>query len=440
MPTIKSFVRTKVNKKEVNIRFRYSDGRDVQLFHKSEILINPTIFDEKKECVKAKVVFDSEKRRQIDSAIIERKELIKKLCLGVIDKSVLTSEWLESAIDKELHPDKYNAQQKEQTFFDQFDEFLEVKKLSDWRNRAYAVVRRALQRFELYMQQTKDKKFLFTLDTVTPAILSELDTFLRDEYLFYKQYPNIYKEIPESRTPAPRGQNARNGIFNKIRTIFLWAVSNGKTSNNPFRNFAIKDDVFGTPFYISTDERNTLYHTDLSHDKKIEMQRDIFIFQCLIGCRIGDLYKLTKQNIINGAVEYIARKTKDGRPVTVRVPLNSIAKEILDKYSDFEGNTLFPFTYEQKYNEDIKEAFRIARLTRPVTILDPLTRESIVKPLNEVASSHLARRCFVGNLYKKVKDPNLVGALSGHKEGSRAFARYRDIDEQDRIELVKMLE
>ena len=52
----------------------------------------------------------------------------------------------------------------------------------------------------------------------------------------------------------------------------------------------------------------------------------------------------------------------------------------------------------------------------------------------------MARRAFVGNLYKQVKDPNLVGALSGHKEGSRAFARYRDIDDEMKNELVKMLE
>ena len=36
--------------------------------------------------------------------------------------------------------------------------------------------------------------------------------------------------------------------------------------------------------------------------------------------------------------------------------------------------------------------------------------------------------------------PNLVGKLSGHAEGSKAFARYRDIDEEMQKELVKMLE
>lgn len=34
----------------------------------------------------------------------------------------------------------------------------------------------------------------------------------------------------------------------------------------------------------------------------------------------------------------------------------------------------------------------------------------------------------------------MVGKLSGHKEGSKAFARYRDIDDDIAKELVKMLE
>jgi hypothetical protein len=75
-----------------------------------------------------------------------------------------------------------------------------------------------------------------------------------------------------------------------------------------------------------------------------------------------------------------------------------------------------------------------------VTIINPTTRDEEKKPLNELASSHLARRCFVGNLYKQVKDPNLVGSLSGHKEGSKAFARYREIDEDMKKELINLLD
>lgn len=78
-----------------------------------------------------------------------------------------------------------------------------------------------------------------------------------------------------------------------------------------------------------------------------------------------------------------------------------------------------PFISEQKYNDAIKKIFKLAGVDRIVTILDPLTHNEIKRPIYEVASSHLARRTFIGNIYKKVKDPNLVSALSGHKEEAK---------------------
>ncbi len=75
-----------------------------------------------------------------------------------------------------------------------------------------------------------------------------------------------------------------------------------------------------------------------------------------------------------------------------------------------------------------------------VTVLNPTTGKEEKRPINEVASSHMARRTFIGNLYKKVKDPNLVGALSGHTEGSKAFARYREIDDEIKKEVVSLIE
>ena len=101
---------------------------------------------------------------------------------------------------------------------------------------------------------------------------------------------------------------------------------------------------------------------------------------------------------------------------------------------------LLPFITSQRYNDAIKEIFTKCGITRIVTILNPTTGEEIKRPINEIASSHLARRTFVGNLYKKVKDPNLIGELSGHKEGSKAFARYRTIDKEMKQDLVKMIE
>ena len=49
MASVKAFIRTSAKKTEkVKVRFRLSDGRNVQLFHKSEIEVNPDHFDKKK--------------------------------------------------------------------------------------------------------------------------------------------------------------------------------------------------------------------------------------------------------------------------------------------------------------------------------------------------------------------------------------------------------
>ena len=61
-------------------------------------------------------------------------------------------------------------------------------------------------------------------------------------------------------------------------------------------------------------------------------------------------------------------------------------------------------------------------------------------PINTIATSHMARRTFIWNIYKKVKDPNLVASLTGHTEGSKAFCRYRDIDTEMKKEFVGLLD
>ena len=441
MASVTAFIR--VSKKRIEratVRFRLRDGRNIQLFHASELEVNPSDWDATRQEIKAKVLYDAEKRAAFNKAVADRKNMMLEIYNGALDKEGLTSEWLDREIDKRLHPDRYIVEQPRQTFFESYEEFIEKRKLSDWRVRAIQVVIRALKRYELYARRTVDRRFALDLDTVTPLVLGDFEKFLRNEYTFCEQYPEIYEAVPESRTPQPRGQNTINGILTKLRTFFIWANDVGKTTNNPFRNYPVEECVYGTPYYISIDERNKICRTNLSRHPQLAVLRDVFVFQCLIGCRVGDLYKLTRENIIDGAVEYIPRKTKDGHPVTVRVPLNAIAREILAKYADYAGPPLFPLMAEQQYNKAIKRIFLAAGLKRRVTILNPLTREGKQRPIWEVASSHLARRAFVGNLYKQVKDPNLVGALSGHKEGSKAFARYREIDEEMKNELVKMLE
>jgi len=64
----------------------------------------------------------------------------------------------------------------------------------------------------------------------------------------------------------------------------------------------------------------------------------------------------------------------------------------------------------------------------------------VERVLCEVATSHMARRTFVGNLYQQVQDPNLIGKMSGHVEGSAAFARYRRIEDETLRRVIKRIE
>lgn len=366
-----------------------------------------------------------------------------------IDKNNLAQDWLRVLVDQYNFPKKYTIGEEEKTsqsFFEIFEEFLLKRKLSEVRIKRYKVLHRALQRYELFVSMTEDNNFKLTLNGISTELIESFDSFLRNEHLLYEEYKSIYNLFPievggsrKIRIPKPRGTNTINTLFKAFRAFLNWCIDNEKMTNKPLKNYESKPDLYGTPYYITIEERNQLHKTNLSRHPQLAIQRDIFVFQCLIGCRVSDLYKMTSLNIIDGAIGYIPAKTKEGRPITVRVPLNEIAKDILGRYKDC-NDKLLPFISEQKYNVAIKKMFIASGLTRPVTIINSLTRESEVRPLNEIASSHLARRSFVGNLYKQVKDPNLVGALSGHKEGSKAFARYRDIDEDMKKDLVKLLE
>jgi integrase len=228
----------------------------------------------------------------------------------------------------------------------------------------------------------------------------------------------------------------------RLRSFLNWCVDNSYTDNKSFDKYNGKlTEKYGTPYYLTLAERNKIADFDLSKFPALEIQRDIFIFQCLIGCRVSDLMKMRPENIINKAIEYIPHKTREDRPMIVRVPLNDRAIALVKKYRDKDKKgRLFPFISPQKYNDAIKNILKACDITRLVTVVDPVSGDEVKKPINEIASSHMARRTFVGNLYKKVKDPNLVGSLSGHKEGSKAFVRYREIDDEVKTELVKMIE
>ena len=352
--------------------------------------------------------------------------------------------WLAQQIDDFTNPhddevDSDESELKQMSFFEMFDVFLEKREISQGKKNQYKVFRRILQRYEMY-KQLLDPKFKLSLDTLDGNGIEEIGDYIKKEYKLLEKFPNIIEAVNESRQPGPRGQNTANGHYKKLKAFVRWAIDKDYVTNNPFRKFKIPKDIYGTPYCLTLEDLSQLEKADLSERPSLAVQRDIFVFQCCIGCRVSDLKELTLANVINNEIHYIARKTKDGNPKTIKVPINKTAQAIIERHYDLKRKELLPFISDQNYNEAIKEVFKLAGLTRNVVVRNSLTGEPEIRPLNEIASSHLARRTLTNILYKKYKDQSLVSSITGHAPNSSAFARYRDIDEDMRREMVSILD
>ena len=424
------------------VYMRVRGGRSVDVTVMIDLKVNPLWWDEKTEEYKTRVICPDKERKKVRNDISAVRTYVKEQ-LDMVEPDVVTKKWLEGVLDKHYHPEKYDDQKTVNPldFEALFDEFMIKHPVSEVRAKNNRVVKRAVMRFELFRRATVkgQKKYFFNVKTTTPEILDDLWNFFANEHQYFKDYPEIYEKIKEKRPPKPRGENCIIDMMSRLRTFFNWCV--GKYIEvSPFKNYSIPEPVYGTPVFITTSELNTLAKLDLSDKPDLEVQRDIFVFQCCVGCRVGDLYRMTRSNIVNGVLYYIAGKTKDDNPRTLAVPLVSMAMDVVDKYEDPKRATLFPFIHEQYYNIAIKEIFKLAGINRVVTLLDPTTRKEVRVPISEYASSHMARRTFCGNVYKNVKDPSIVGSMSGHKEGSKALARYRDIDQDIKKDALSVFE
>lgn len=443
MATVKAIVRTTKKKVEVNIRFRLSDGRGVQMFHSSGIMVNPDLWDTKNDCVKKRALCPESKRNEIDKAINERKSLLLDL-YRAHKEQIMSGVSLDELVDREMNPQKYSTSSK--SIFELIDIYIEDNNRAENTKKADRDTKAGLLRYETFRKLTDNKIFSLDVSYFDEELIDDIKSFYMNEGDLYKEYPLIFKRLQKicnlDRDIRNKGENGTCTFMKRVKAFFSWCVKKKILTSSPFEHYEnMLSQRYGTPFFLSLDERNLIAEHDFSHDKRLFVQRDIFIFQCCIGCRISDLLSLTRSNLIQGAIEYIPIKTRGEHPQTVRVPLNERAVNLIKKYeTDNLHAPLFPFLSRAAYNRSIKKILTECGITRLVTVINPTTGLEEKKQINEIASSHMARRTFVGNLYKKVKDPNLVGALSGHCEGSKAFVRYRTIDEDMKKELVSLID
>ncbi len=356
------------------------------------------------------------------------------------------------------------AENKPMRIADAIPLFCERKSISANRRKTYGTLKGQLERFELYTQLTSNKDFVLDTEQISGEVVELFRIYLKGEKKLQEQNPHIFAKIlsrypitirskkssgaedkeskPRTRALEERGENTVIGQLKRLAAVCHWLQKMGQIDSDVFQNVEVGAEQYATPFYLSKEELDVIANYDMSKQSKtLQVQRDIMLFHASIGARVSDLYALTKANVIDGFIRYVPAKTESETGVTARIPLSQRAKELIEKYDCIDGQgRLFPFVCQQAYNEAIREILTLCGICRRIVWRDPASGKSVTRPINEVATSHTMRKSFIGQAYKVVRDPNLVGAMSGHAENSRAFSRYREIQDDDLQSVIDAME
>ncbi len=361
--------------------------------------------------------------------ILEKQNLLDRLANSLYeawwrDKYDMYNGWLQQVVDSFFEAPRPEAAPVRMLLTDVIMECALSKDLVERSVAQYRVLADALLRYE------KKTRLLYA-DSFTDQ---DIDDFVRF-------FSNEEVSVKGRKKHIQRSHNTITAKLKKLAAVCNYAVGKGYMAENPFQNgrYRIQGEVYGDPVYLTLEERNRLYAFQ-GLSPALAVQRDIFVFQCHIGCRVSDLVELTADNITSdGFVQYIQHKLRKSKPVVVRVPLSDTALEIIERYRDSERKPLLPFVHPNNYNEAIHEVLRIAGINRMVMIQNPKTLAAEPHPLWEVASSHIARRTFMANMFKATKSERITSAFTGHVNGSRAFSRYTSVDDDMKLEVLRTM-
>lgn len=166
--------------------------------------------------------------------------------------------------------------------------------------------------------------------------------------------------------------------------------------------------------------------------KKYTEIRDLFILQCLVGQRIGDMQKFfngdNERDEDAGTISIIQQKTK-ARAI---IPLLPLAKEIISKYENKE--LLYYKERKSIVNEALKEVAEQAGLDEPITYEENGVKQT--QPLYKLLHTHTARHTFITILCRKGIPKETVIIATGHEDTKMIDKVYSHLNNKDKAKKV----
>lgn len=187
---------------------------------------------------------------------------------------------------------------------------------------------------------------------------------------------------------------------------------------------------------LTENEIEHLYKEKLS-DSKQQTAKDLYLFQCLVGCRVSDLQKIVLGNYELkefGGITYINYQSQKTNTDTYTPLLAQTAQDLFNWV-----NTLinFPFNDASEYDKQLKKAFKSLNYTELVPVTDD--RNGIVttyKPQYEIVSSHDARHTFVTNMYYAGVPAEKLKYMTGHSSTKMIDEVYRKLDMEKELQQI----
>ena len=212
--------------------------------------------------------------------------------------------------------------------------------------------------------------------------------------------------------------NYFNTHTSKIKAFMSWALERGYHKNHVYQKFKAPEKQKEI-ICLYKEELFTLYNFQFEN-KRLEKVRDVYCFGCFTGFRFSDLIDLKREHIKGDEIQKVIVKTREFS----RIPLNRFALEILEKYRDNPHGVL-PKISEQKFNDYIKEACRIAGIDSMVSVTTfsggKVHHETV--PKYKLITSHTARKTFTTNSLILGMNETIVKKITGHKKDEN-FRRY----------------
>lgn len=422
-PKSKNDPKRKDAKALIYLKFKYNGQVLVYTFGQS---IDPNNWNPAKQRVKS----NKQTTADGDHSLNDLLKNLEEVCENAYKTELKNGIPLPSTLKKHLNEfieqniNKAKGDAAKPTLFKLIDRFInneihhKGKKKAAETLKKYVTVKGHLEEFQA------KKKYKIDFDTIT------LD--------FYYRYINFLNDkIPardlKNKVNPQKGlkQNSIAKDIQVIKTFMAEAVDLGYTANLQFKNrkfTASWEEVEN--IYLTDKEIINLYNYNLSKNKKLEQVRDLFVFGCFTGLRFSDYSSIKPENIVTVDNSlFIKMKTKKTGERVI-IPCNPVVIKIFEKYSD-NPNRLPNSLSNQKFNEYIKEACKLAKMTDTGRLTEDAT-----KPLYELVSSHTARRSFATNLYLEGFPTLEIMKITGHLT-EKAFLKYIKVS---KLESAKKLD